>query len=383
MTEQPPRMKQKQQQQTSKPKNTPSSTAVTVNYTLNTADDTNALSSAAATAKKAGVSQAKKPPGFDTSPATVNSDSANEWPDLFALSISSPAEQPTAVAPRIQPTSVSYNPLEPANFPPLSVSTLPSTNNNYSAVPMAHFERSRASLTAAVASNMPPGLVTPQWQLIQEDQIYKSPSTSNPPVLGTTGGTGAPFLQQQGITEGSVINLVREALNHDREKFNHFRNLSGWYRNGEITVQEYVSCCRDLFGEQMWIHIGPQLAQVMPIQSKRSELFQNIRVAVPPPRVHPLSGYLGQFQQFPTAQPPPLGMTTAAVGGAGIHMSRSEPALLSRAAKWGVLSDRVVPSWESECEYPALHTRSSATGQVHQQPPGLSNQPWKARVPPV
>ena len=323
-----------------------------------------------------GGSKAKKPPGF-----AVKTDTASEWPDLLALSIS-PKEEPTSAMLGVQQPDVGYSPLEPSHFPPLSMPILPSAaNNNLSTMPtIAPFERSRVSLSAAVASNLPPGFVSPQWDLIQ-GSFYKPPSLSNLSMRGTMG----PGLVPQRVTEGSVINTVREALNHDREKFNHFRNLSGWYRNSEITVQEYVTCCQELFGELKWSQIGPQLAQVMPIQSKRNELLQTIYAGVVhshrPPSHHALSSYF--TGQMPTAQPP-LQQNNISGAGGSIHMSRSDPGLLqmSRAAKWGVMSNRMVPNWESESEYPALHSGNTAPA-VTPRPPGLPAPTWKARVPPV
>ncbi|CAI8020793.1 E3 ubiquitin-protein ligase ZNF598 [Geodia barretti] len=386
MSEQPPRMKQRQQHQT--PRLQPSTTTSTPstetlsNTTGNPSDSkTSTVASKTAATKKtaAGASQAKKPPGFESSQPTksptMNTDSASEWPDLLALNISPPEDDSKqAPTPKIQPPRGSYNPLEPSNFPPLSFSIVSTANNNYAtSAPPA--QRSRASLSAAVASNIPPGFVSPQWQLIQQDSIYKSPSSSNLPVQGTAGSVGSGALQQ-GVTEGSVISMVREALGNDRERFNYFRNLSGWYRNSEITVQEYVLRCRELFGDYQWMLIGQKLAQVMPIECKRNELLLNVYAgmtqlqhpSVSPSEYHnqlPPSAQLVLMNTSSTATPPP------------IHVSRSEPTLLqtSRAAKWGIITNRGVPNWESELEYPTLHPGGSSAGPGHG---------WiKARVPPV
>ena len=380
MSEQPPRLKQRQQRQTAQPQPTTNSKEETVGNTLATSSDTKSVSVTPTTTTEAAAAQAKKPPGFEAS-RPMNSDSTSEWPDLLSLSISS--EQPRQAAPKIQPLDVGYNPPPPSHFPPLGISLL-STNNNF---PTAPVERSRASLSAAVASSIPPGFVNPQWQLIQQDSIYKSSSSSNLPLCrATTGNMGSAILQQ-GVTEGSVINLVREALNNDRERYNYFRNLSGWYRNSEITVQEYVLRCRELFGDLQWRTIGPKLAQVMPIEGKRNELLQNVyagmnhlQYPVPSP-----PDYFTQLQG-PPHQPMP-GNASTTVGPAPFHVSRSDPGLLQMgaSAKWGVLSNRVVPSWESELEYPNLHPglSSVASGGVRRQPqpPGLSAHSWKARVP--
>lgn len=392
MSEQPPRMKQRQKQLAPQPQPTSTPFTETSSNTVDTPSDSKTtVSVVPKTSTTASESQAKKPPGFESSRPTsnppMNTDSASEWPDLLSLTLLSTAEQPQrSSAGRIQPPPVSYNPLEPSHFPPLSIPALLSvTNNNYStAAPSV--ERSKASLSAAVASSIPPGFVTPQWQLIQQDSIYKSPSYSNLPAQGTTVGNVSSGTLQQGVTEGTVISMVREALDNDRERFNHFRNLSGWYRNSEITVQEYVLRCRELFGDYKWMLIGHKLAQVMPIECKRNELLQNAYAGMTQSPYE----YPTQPQHFPQLLPVTRnsGITTMP---APIHMSKSEPALLptggssSRAAKWGVLTNRVVPNWESKLEYPTLNPGGPSSGvRGHVQPPGLSGHGWiKARVPPV
>lgn len=350
--EHPPRLKQRQER-----KNEAEDRPEVVGKDQNNVDSRSNTNSVAATL--ADTSQVKKPPGFETSQpnATVNSDVTNEWPDLLALSVAVEApKQPTKVVTSStrmlsQRPAIKYNPLEPSNFPPLS-----STSNNSNLTWLGQSSANNTdNYTANLGSSIPPGFVTPQWQEIQQDSIYRSVS-SNPTYTATASGMVPP--QSSKNKEESVVSQVREALNYDREKFNHFRNLSGWYRNSEITVQEYVLRCRQLFGEGKWMMVGPQLAQVMPIEGKRNELVQNIL---------PASNYF-----LSSAFPQLTGTATT------LHVSQSDPALYNRQGRWR--EGRSVPNWQNECDYPALHSKSATrmTGQL--QPLGLP-QPWSARVP--
>ena len=340
----------------------------------NKADSLSNTMSNSVAATTAAATEVKKPPGFEKSQpkATVNSDISGEWPDLLALSIapnkgskvvsSSTRRLPHPVKPvkPVKPPAVSsYNPLEPAHFPPLSNTAEPPYNTNSSLVgePAPDYSTSRNA-----SSNIPPGFVTPQWQLIQQDSVYNR--SSNP----TSASVAADTALSAKSKEECVINLVRQALDHDREKFNHFRNLSGWYRNSEITVQEYVLRCRQLFGDSDWRVVGPQLAQVMPIEGKRNELLLNVLPDSALSDYFPSSG----FPQLSSANNTPA---------ASLHMSHSEPSLLpNRQAKWRE-GKTMVPNWQSECEYPTLHSRPGGASMTRQlQSPGLPAHSWKTRV---
>jgi hypothetical protein len=380
MSEPPPRLKQKQKQKQPASKLQHSPTESLEASQVGTSSDTKTFSTVASAARS---SQATKPPGFETTTVNSTTDKTSEWPDLLALNISSAVAKQTSAQPvaRIQPLNIGYNPVEQSHFLHLrGVSALPSANNNLTSLPIPGFQRSKASLSGAVAANIevPPGFVTSEWESIHKDSIYKTPPSSNLPVHERV-ANGVDMRFPQVVTEGSVINQVRQALDNDRERFNYFRNLSGWYRNSEITVQEYVRRCRELFGDLKWMLIGHQLAQVMPIEGKRNELLQNVYVGqfrspmTSTNYVRPLQITPPQRMPMPNTNPAP----------APIHVSRSEPALLQAGmAKWGVLANRVVPNWESEMEYPTLHSRPAATGMRGQvQPPGLPAHSWKARVP--
>lgn len=376
--EQPPRLKQKQeqhkpqqtkqQQQQQQKQSAPEQHSIVSNKVVGTSSNDGSKISDSIAVTTAGSSQAKKPPGLKSPPATKNNtsttDKTSEWPDLLTLSIVS-KEQPktTSVERKLNPHNVNYN---PSQFPPLDPIAPPSSSNiNFAASSLHDYEE------PSVGSNVPPGFMMPRWQTIQQDSIYKTAVSSNHMTMSEAMNTVIP--QQRVVTEGSVINMVRDALGHNREKFNYFRNLSGWYRNSEITVQDYVRRCQELFGDLKWMLIGPQLAQVMPIEGKRNELIQNVCNTGTEPT---LSDYI-PTSFLPTPEPLPLPGPTSS----GLHVSRS---LKTSSNRWG---NRVVPNLESKCDYPSLHTQNtttpSSTGLRRQiQPPGLpAHSCWKARVP--
>ena len=389
--EQPPRLKQKQQQQEQQKQQQeqqkqPATGAINnVGTASGNASKKPAAAAAAAAITTSSSSQRKKPPGLGTSQnSVVKTTTTSEWPDLTLSAV--PKEQPKTVLPpqnpgqKQKPRVVSFRRLESRQFPPLSILTPQSCNANLAASLLQ--QQSSPNEESVDGSNVPPGFVnTQQWQKINQDPIYKSES-SQPNHMTSMSGNVNTIIPPPTITEGGVITLVRDALDHDRDKFNYFRNLSGWYRNSEITVHDYVRRCRELFGDLKWMLIGPQLAQVMPIEGKRNELFQNVYRQPPMLSDHYPTSLLAPPEPLPLPQ-------SAASSGSLLHVSRSEPMLLrstTGAGKWGVLSNRVVPNWESECEYPSLHTRATSaattaadTGRRVQPPPGVAS--WKTRVP--
>ena len=84
--------------------------------------------------------------------------------------------------------------------------------------------------------------------------------------------------QPRKALESEVIEKVRVIFNYDRSKFSQFMTLSGWYKNGEISVQEYAVQCHSLMGEA-WNEVGPELAQVLPDKTKRRELSSLFRAS--------------------------------------------------------------------------------------------------------
>ena len=322
--------------------------------------------------------EVKKPPGFEsTQPsATVNSDLSSEWPDLMSLTVAeAPLQQrlPTVItsSAKMLPLQVrrtpvvNYNPLEPSNFPSLSSAASATYPNNSNLALLGQPPNSTAN---SGGMGIPPGFVPPGWQQIRQDPIYSQSTTiavSSNPVTTSTSNSVSNVAAPSRSKEEYVIGQVRQALNYDREKFNLFRNLSGWYRNSEITVQEYVRRCRILFGEGMWMAVGPQLAEVMPIEGKRNELVQNLS---------PVSGLSSSaLTNLPSlsAFPPPGTASFLPV------LSEDPQQQRNRQARWGEDRRSGVPNRQSEREYPTLHSRPGAgmTGQ----PSGMVHT-WKARV---
>lgn len=357
--EHPPRLKHRQRNEVAEPVREEKPEVVKRDCNnLDSRSNTNTVG-ITATSSAARVSKIKEPPGLGPPGLGPNTTTVNtcDWPDLVALSVEAkgiPKQPQNMMASMMLPQYVQqpvsrYNPLEPSQFPPLGNSTQ-SFNSNLALPGQPSVTQADISTNTSSSSSVPPGFV---WQQIKQDHIYM---TAAPAAVGSSD------LSQQSTRnkEESVINQVREALEYDREKFNHFRNLSGWYRNSEITVQEYVMHCRQLFGESTWMKVGPQLAQVMPIEGKRNELIKNLMPSS--------SSTMSDF--FPSAFSQPSSAATT------LHVSHSAPVLNSHHSKWP-RENSSVPNWQSECEYPALHSDSSTTMI---RPSGLPQSSWKARV---
>ena len=319
--------------------------------------------------------QTRKPPGFEQARpiSALNSDPENEWPDLTKLTVfQAPREQlqsnmksaASVISPLINLSS--YNPLEQSQFPP-PANALPATNSESYNLPLNANVRwppssGINSTSHRISSHaMPPGFIAQDWQKIHQDQVYvcsglvpanQAPSGSVPAnqAYPTTSIT-VPNLSKRSKEE-YVIDQVREALNYDREKFSQFRNLSGWYRNSEITAKDYVMHCRQLFGEGMWMVVGPQLAQVMPIESKRVELTQHLTTS-------------SIFSAtFPSAFPP-LDAQSASTWSAH-SLDTQQQSDIQQQSGWTSVK-RGVPNWQSKLEYPTLQSSDVS-------------QPWKTRV---
>lgn len=91
--------------------------------------------------------------------------------------------------------------------------------------------------------------------------VYQQQHPQHPQHSGTNGFNRA--------TERQVISKVREILG---DKFSTFKTLSGWFRNEEISVQEYNKQCLELFGPS-WKELGPEIAMVLPVEEKQKELL--------------------------------------------------------------------------------------------------------------
>lgn len=87
----------------------------------------------------------------------------------------------------------------------------------------------------------------------------------------STGQTVTDTSSTSSISGSSIFEEIRQALGYNQEKFREFQTLSGWYRNGGVSIGHYNSQCEELFGRQ-WLVIGPQLAKVMPRGECREKL---------------------------------------------------------------------------------------------------------------
>ncbi len=92
-----------------------------------------------------------------------------------------------------------------------------------------------------------------------------------------TSGDDSPLLRKQ--TALSVVEAIRSIL--DKVKFTKFKTLSGWYRNNEITANEYMIQCSALFGPQ-WEEYGPKVASVFPEEIKQLELMALVHPSTAP-----------------------------------------------------------------------------------------------------
>jgi hypothetical protein len=114
------------------------------------------------------------------------------------------------------------------------------------------------------------------------------PMTSAPVVVGGSeilGGANrneSTTLSTESSTKRSkqsqLIEKVRKSLNYNKDKFTHFKTLMGWYKNNEISVDEFKAQSLVLFGSNQWREIGPEVAEMMPNIEKKNELLSSFGV---------------------------------------------------------------------------------------------------------
>ena len=93
------------------------------------------------------------------------------------------------------------------------------------------------------------------------------PPLSSDPTADAAGSTSS--VKSSGGSK--VFEDIRKALDYDKEKFKDFQSLSGLFRSGRMTLIDYNTRCKELFGLR-WSEIGPLVAKVMPQGEKRDEL---------------------------------------------------------------------------------------------------------------
>lgn len=251
----------------------------------------------------------RKPPGFESAApgggnTTIKTPIETEWPDLTGpgAGITSSTHQPPSLpAPR-----------NPPGFPNYLLMT-------------------KQPLTIHTHAQPPPGMHIPNPVVPMQVS----------PNIGKRGIPPPGFTDQyirgnSRIIEAEVIDRVRKVLSYDQGKFTQFMTLSGWYRNGELSVQEYSAQCRELLG-RAWEEIGPQLARVLPSKTQRKELLSLFR---------------------------------------GKHTLRhsTNQASVPHSSAWHSQMGRSKHVMLNDEEYPTL---SSAAGQP--DPPRVSN-PWSTKV---
>lgn len=126
-------------------------------------------------------------------------------------------------------------------------------------------------------------------------------STGPPPGLGPAGSSGnySTAFSEFGILEDAMM-----LLQHNPDKINHFKLLSGQYQKGLISVAEYNDKCRKLFGRS-WKEFGIRLARTLPNAVKQNELYTILMITnsdqsvfnLPPGFSHPFT----QFTPNPTS----------------------------------------------------------------------------------
>ena len=263
-----------------------------------------------------GMSKLKKPPGFETvSNSSIKGTGAElEWPD--------PTEWPDVTSKPTQEWPIG----PPTGFPSYSVMGMEPPK----------------PVIPSQAPFPPPGLI-----------LGSDHSGPNPPP-GFAAGILKDILQPHSnqyrhnrhqdsrndhkALEAEVIQRVRKMLGCDNAKLSLFKTLSGWYRNSEISVQEYAAQCHQLFGDQGWQEIGPQLARVLPVQSKQRELLSLFSASrandIPVGRKGKSKKSKSRMAQPPGLQRPWMaGRPPASVGLHSSLLSEDEYPTLNAAAK--------------------------------------------------
>lgn len=252
----------------------------------------------------------KKPPGFETLPH--GSGRMDEWPDptKWPDIMSNPQSQPTAL-PTGHPSQFTMG------YPKPVVSSQPTLPP-----PGLMLSSDRGAFGPPPGFAMGPSLEESLRPFSNQYRHHQHQDSRN----------GHKLL------EAEVITKVRRMLEYDNVKFSEFKTLSGWYKNNEISVQEYAAQCYALFGEA-WQEIGPQLARVLPVQSKQRELLALFRATRASDNIPMGRRIKSKKSKARMAQPPGLekpwvsGRPSSKVGLHPLMLSEDEYPTLSVAAK--------------------------------------------------
>ena len=222
-----------------------------------------------------------RPPGFEPVVPSIISVSkpVTEWPDLTGPELKKSTEllqQPFSIcytahvsAPSLPFGNLSSDTAFPALGEQATTSSFPSALDYGSMT----FELKPTSTPQYVPvrrqHQLPTDIPALSHQAFPPVGVDYSPLTmSTEPVSTST--TSSSSTAKKKIVSPVILN-IRQALGHDKDKFTQFKTLSGWYKSNEITIHEYAAQCSQLFGSS-WVKIGPQLAELMPEQVKKTEL---------------------------------------------------------------------------------------------------------------
>ena len=121
-----------------------------------------------------------------------------------------------------------------------------------------------------------------EWPSLGLESLMTPPPNPHKQFSWTAGGTNLPVVPyippppgfNSGVicTEFDILEDAKRLLNHDPDKINYFKVLSGQYQKGQISVAEYSGKCGKLFGT-IWKEFGIRLAGTLPTADRRDQLL--------------------------------------------------------------------------------------------------------------
>ena len=345
------------------------------------------------------TSTTNPPPGFNFSrpeDTKTTETSETEWPDLtggtvpsvnmFPLSVSEPVLGNITAAVMNANQNREPNLPSESSFPSLRsvpISSSASSDQTWQfaleTVPdPPHSERSKLLKFAVAATNSsssvsnyggaPTPTPVPQRPLPPTTRVGFSDFSSQnfPPmtsshvvgggeILGGANRNESTFVSAESFTKRSkqsqLIEKVRKSLDYDKDKFTRFKTLMGWYKNNEISVEEFKAQSLVLFGSNQWREIGPEVAEMMPNIEKKNELLSSFGVRSRVAKNATATSYAKSRKRVPVSVP--------SVWGTG-------PVAPVRTSNYNTMSTARL----SHEEYPTLGSA------VHQPKPLPQPTPW-------
>ena len=268
------------------------------------------------------TSTTNPPPGFSFSrpeETKTTETSENEWPDLSGGTVPSVSMFPSSVSEPVLGNITAAvmnanqnrepNLLSESSFPSLHsvpISSSASSDQTWQfaleTVPdPPRSEQSKLLKFAVAATNSsssvsnysaPTPIPVPQRPLPPTTQVgFSDFSSQNFPPMTSCHVVGGGEIHNRNestivSTESStkrskqsqLIEKVRKSLDYNKDKFTHFKTLMGWYKNNEISVEEFKAQSLVLFGSNQWRKIGPEVAEMMPNIEKKNELLSSFGV---------------------------------------------------------------------------------------------------------